>query len=68
MPYRQRDLLLVAVPFSDLTSTKTRPVMVLRHDGYNQEGLDILVAAITSNLSVRKYAVSIDSRFACSIW
>jgi|CXWL01.1.fsa_nt_gi mRNA interferase MazF len=61
MPYCQRDLLLVPVPFSDLTSTKIRPVVVLSNDRYNQECSDILVTAITSNVSARKYAVPIDT-------
>ena len=48
--FEQRDILLIPVPFTDLTSSKARPVLVLSHSEYNRESPDILVAAITSNI------------------
>ncbi len=47
--YKQRDLLLIPVPFSDLSSKKSRPVIVISNDKYNRSQEDILVASITSN-------------------
>ena len=38
MPYNQRDLLLVPIPFSDLTSHKIRPVVMLSKERYNRDG------------------------------
>jgi mRNA interferase MazF len=61
MPYRQRDLLLVPVPFSDLTSRKIRPVVVLSNDRYNLDGPDLLVAGITSNPLTRPFIVPLDT-------
>jgi mRNA interferase MazF len=61
MPYRQRDLLPVPVPFSDLTSRKIRPVVVLTNDRYNREGVDLPVAGITSNLLARPFVVPLDT-------
>lgn len=61
MLYRQRDLLLVPVPFSDLTSRKIRPVVVLTNDRYNREGPDVLVAGITSNVLARPFIVPLDT-------
>jgi mRNA interferase MazF len=61
MSYRQRDLLLVPIPFSDLTSQKVRPVVVLSNDRYNRENPDVLVAGVTSNLSFRPYTVALDT-------
>jgi len=55
--YRQGDILLIPIPFSDLTSNKKRPVLVLSNDDYNSRTEDIIVAAITSNLSVKDYIV-----------
>ena len=55
--YKQGDILLVPVPFTDLTSGKKRPVLVLSNDDYNDKIEDVIVAAITSNLSAKKYAV-----------
>lgn len=60
-PYRQRDLLLVPIPFSDLSSRKVRPVVVVSNDAYNATGSDLLVVGVTSNLSSRPYTVSLDS-------
>ena len=57
--YKQGDILLIPVPFTDLTSTKKRPVLVLSNDKYNDKTNDILVAAITSNISEKDYAVMI---------
>jgi len=57
MPYRQRDLLLLPIPFRDLTSRKIRPVVVLSNDRYNGQNADVLVAGVTSNVSQRPYTV-----------
>ena len=61
MPYHQRDLLLVPIPFSDLTRRKLRPVVVLSNDRYNRDGSDVLVAGITSQLITRDYTVPLDT-------
>ncbi len=59
--YKQRDILLIPVPFSDLTSYKKRPVLVLSNDNYNRTSEDIIVAAITSKVDKRNYSVIIKS-------
>ena len=59
--YHQRDLLLVPVPFTDFTSRKIRPIVVISNDAYNKLGPDLLVAAITSNLSPRPYSLELDT-------
>jgi mRNA interferase MazF len=38
------------VPFTDLSATKKRPVLIISNDGYNNACQDIIVAAVTSNL------------------
>jgi mRNA interferase MazF len=48
---KQRDIVLIPVPFTDLSSVKRRPVLVLSSDAHCQASPDMLVAAITSNLS-----------------
>lgn len=48
---RQRELWLVPNPFTDLTSLKRRPALVISGDDPNSSGHDVIVAAITSNLS-----------------
>ncbi len=49
--YIQGDILLIPIPFSDLTSSKRRPVLILSNSLYNQKTEDLVVAAVTSNLS-----------------
>lgn len=57
----QRDICLIPVPFTDLTSYKKRPVLVLSKNSYNSQSEDILVMAITSNLTAKEYSVRINN-------
>ena len=45
--------MLVAFPFTDLTTNKMRPAVVLSSDSFNSENLDIIVVAITSQIPKR---------------
>lgn len=47
-PCRRGDVVLVPFPFTDLSTTKQRPAVVLSSDRYHQVTGDCLVAAITS--------------------
>ena len=49
MPYRQGDIVLVSFPFTDLTSTKRRPALVLSPDSFNAAAEDLVLAAVTSH-------------------
>ena len=59
--YKQGDILLIPIPFSDLSSNKKRPVLVLSNNDYNNKTEDIIVAAITSNLAEKDYIVMLSS-------
>lgn len=48
MAYRNGDVVLLPFPFSDLSSSKTRPAVVVSIEDYQLETGDILVAMITS--------------------
>jgi len=50
MTVKQREICLLPIPFSDLTSSKRRPVLVISNNDYNFKKEDILVMAITSNI------------------
>jgi mRNA interferase MazF len=56
----QRTICLIPIPFTDLSSTKKRPVLIISNDNYNQISDDVLVMGITSNIEPRKYTVLID--------
>jgi mRNA interferase MazF len=62
MMLRQRDIVLIPVPFTDLTSQKRRPVLIISNDHYNRTMQDIVVMAITSNPAQRDYATLLQRR------
>lgn len=59
--HKQGEILLIPIPFSDLSSSKRRPVIVLSNEDYNSKTDDIIVAAITSNILSKEYSVLISS-------
>lgn len=58
--YRQRDIVLVPLPFSDLSRQKVRPVLILSNDTYNQQSSDIVVCGLTTNLRPAPYSIIVD--------
>lgn len=57
----QRDLVLIPVPFTDLSSQKRRPVIVISSNEYHQNTLDVVVVAMTSNPATNNYTFTVDS-------
>jgi mRNA interferase MazF len=57
--YKRGDIVLVPFPFTDLSSSKRRPALVISPDTFNDQMEDVVVAAITSQLT-NEYAVTID--------
>lgn len=43
--------MLVPFPFTDLTTTKNRPAIVVSSDWYNSEKNDVILSAITSQIT-----------------
>lgn len=60
--YRQGDIVLIPVPFSDLKNQKQRPVLIISSNSYNEMTEDIVVLAITSKLKDLGYSVMIESK------
>jgi mRNA interferase MazF len=48
--YKRGEIVLVPVPFSNLTYTKKRPVLVVSNTAHNFASPDMIVVAITSNI------------------
>ena len=46
--YRQGEIVLVSFPFTDLTSTKRRPAVVVSPDDFNVHNEDLVLVAVTS--------------------
>lgn len=49
-PYKQGDVVLVPVPFTDQTTSKRRPALVISANWYNKERPDVILAPITSTV------------------
>ncbi len=59
MTPKQRDIVLVPVPFTDLTAVKKRPVLVLSKTSHNRKARDVVVAGMTSILAAGRAGVVI---------
>jgi len=59
--FDQGEILLIPVPFSNLSSVKKRPVLVLSNNAHNSSNPDIIVIAITSNLAQKGIEISNNS-------
>jgi mRNA interferase MazF len=57
----QGDIVLIPIPFTDLSSQKRRPVVVISNDVYNHKTADIVVVAMTSNPAPVDYSFTITS-------
>ena len=57
--YNQLEIVLVPFPYSDLSSSKRRPVLIISNNNYNKNYPDILVVVITSNLFKDEYSVEL---------
>jgi mRNA interferase MazF len=57
----QGDIVLIPIPFTDLTSNKRRPVIVVSNNAYNRKTGDIVVVAMTSNPHFADYSFVITS-------
>lgn len=61
MTVKQGDIVLVPVPFTDLSSSRRRPVIVISSDAYQTATADMVVVAMTSNLSPSPYSFVLTS-------
>jgi len=55
----QGDIVLIPVPFTDLSSQKRRPVIVVSNNNYNRKTADVVVVAMTSNPTQTAYSFTI---------
>jgi mRNA interferase MazF len=55
--YSRGDIVLVSFPFTDLTFTKQRPALVISPDTFNCLNGDLILAAVTSQLSPLPHSI-----------
>ena len=48
--YRRGEIVLVPFPFTDLSSAKQRPALIVSPDGWNASQSDVLLIALTSQI------------------
>ena len=48
--YKPGDCVLIPFPFTDLSSVKQRPGVILSSERFNAKGVDLIVAAVTSQI------------------
>ena len=61
MKPKQGDIVLIPIPFTDLSSRRRRPVIVISNNAYNRRTADIIVVAMTSNPQPTMYSFTITS-------
>ena len=59
---KQRAIVLVLFPYSDLSDTKKRPVLVISNDRFNSRNDDVICCLITSNPKDVQHGVYISKR------
>ena len=55
--FKRGDIVLIPFPFTDLSSSKQRPALVVSSDSLNAASDDVLVAAITSQIAPKLTSV-----------
>jgi mRNA interferase MazF len=57
----QGELVLIPIPFTDLSSSKRRPVIIVSREAYHRNHRDMIVVAMTSNPAPVDYGFRIES-------
>lgn len=55
--FKQKEIVLVPFPYSDLSAAKRRPVLIISNNDYNEKFPDIVVCVITSNIFKDDFSV-----------
>lgn len=61
MIFKQGEIVIIPFPFTDLSSIKQRPVLILSKENYNNKTEDIIICGITSNPKAIEFSVIIDN-------
>ena len=61
MMLQQGEIVLIPIPFTDLSSKKRRPVIVISNRGYHRTTSDMVVVAMTSNPTPCEYSFVLDT-------
>ncbi len=59
--FERGEIILVPFPFTDMSKSKLRPVLIISNISYNKKSLDFVCCGITSNLSNKNNSVLINN-------
>jgi mRNA interferase MazF len=57
--YKQRDIILIPFPYTDLTETKQRPAIIVSNNNYNDTLDDVVVCAVTSKFQRDEFCIEL---------
>lgn len=60
--FEQGEILFVPFPFTNLASSKKRPVLILSRTEYNAKSLDFVCCGITSNIKKSTHSVMVQNK------
>ena len=60
--YKRGDIVLVPFPFTDLSSSKRRPALIISPDSFNASKQEVVLVAITSQIGTDPHAIVVDER------
>ena len=60
--FNQRDIVLIPFPYSNLSETKKRPVLIISNSTYHHQSNDIICCAITSQENIFEQTINIDNK------
>jgi mRNA interferase MazF len=58
----QREIIFLPFPFTDLTNSKPRPVLILSNNKYNSKNTDVICCALTSNPNKFNFGIKIENK------
>ena len=62
MKYKQGDVILVPVPFTNLKEAKQRPALIISNDDHNNKVEDVVICGITSNIKDEDFSVILEQK------
>jgi mRNA interferase MazF len=57
--YKQRDIIMIPFPYTDLTETKQRPAIIVSNNNYNDTLDDVVVCAVTSKFQRDEFCIEL---------
>src|SRR3989344_67605 len=60
--YKQGDVILIPLPFTDLKEAKQRPAVVISNDAHNSKADDIVICGITPNIKEEEYSILLEQK------